>query len=250
MGFNRTTPWVGRAGTANVVLVPDRDELTLLPDRLRLPRGRSALPAEQVAQSQRGRVMQAVVEVVAERGYPQTSVQDVIVRARVSRKAFYDHFEDKQEAFAAAHLLASEQLLERVSAAVQAVQTGGWRGQLHAGVTAYLEGFVMAPAYATAFMVELLSAGHPLLDQRDLVLERYAANLAVAAHVACAGADGAAGRPEPSYQALIGAAGAADELTTREIRAGRFDTLPGLVEPIMEIHQAVITAGWAKDHLQ
>ncbi len=41
--------------------------------------------------------MQAIVEVVAERGYSGTSVQDVSRRARVSRTAFYDCFVDKQD---------------------------------------------------------------------------------------------------------------------------------------------------------
>lgn len=36
------------------------DELSLLPDRLGLPRGRAALPESEVAASQRGRIMQAV----------------------------------------------------------------------------------------------------------------------------------------------------------------------------------------------
>ena len=44
----------------------------------RLPRGRHGLPREAVTESQRNRIHQAMVEVVSERGYPETRVVDVI----------------------------------------------------------------------------------------------------------------------------------------------------------------------------
>ena len=75
-----------------------------MPDRIGLPRGRAALSEREVAASQRGRILQGVTEEVAARGYAATTVQHVISRARVSRRAFYDQFTDKQDAFARAHL--------------------------------------------------------------------------------------------------------------------------------------------------
>ena len=214
-----------------------RERLTLLPERMQLPRGRSALPDDQVAASQRGRIMQAIVEVVAERGYPSTSVQDVIRRARVSRTAFYDCFVDKQDAFAHAHAAASQQLLDLIAAAVHAVEGADWRTRHRAGVTAYLDGFRSAPAYAVSFMVELRSAGSRLLDQRDQVLERHARRIAAIAKDA---RHERPDRPTPSELAIIGAAAAGDELVAREVRAGRIAQLGELVGPIVEVHLAVI----------
>jgi AcrR family transcriptional regulator len=68
-----------------------------------LPRGRGALPREQVIHIQRTRILDALVDALAERGYGETSVQDVVARAGVSRATFYKHFQSKQEAFLAAH---------------------------------------------------------------------------------------------------------------------------------------------------
>ena len=48
----------------------------------RLPRGRHGLPREAVTESQRSRILQAMIEVVSERGYPETRVVDVIERRR------------------------------------------------------------------------------------------------------------------------------------------------------------------------
>src|SRR5215218_10272373 len=51
-----------------------------------LPRGPHQLAREVVAASQRGRMIEAMAEAVAEKGYPATTVADVVSRAGVSRK--------------------------------------------------------------------------------------------------------------------------------------------------------------------
>jgi AcrR family transcriptional regulator len=66
-----------------------------------LPRGRGALPREQVIYIQRMRILDAL-DILAERGDRETSVKDVIARAGVSRSTFYGIFAAKQEAFLAA----------------------------------------------------------------------------------------------------------------------------------------------------
>ena len=67
-----------------------------------LPRGRHGIPREEVLASQRGRMLVAMTEAVAERGFAKVTVADVIRRAGVSRETFYQHFSDKDDAFLAA----------------------------------------------------------------------------------------------------------------------------------------------------
>lgn len=214
-------------------------ELTLLPERTTLPRGMSALPEAEVAASQRGRILQGITEAVAEHGYHATSVKHVIERARVSRGSFYAAFTDKEDAFAAAHVAASRQLLDLVGAAVREVGDAAWRPRLEAGIRGYLEGFVSAPAYAVSFMIEVRAAGPRLLDQRDRVLERYAHRIGAVASAAYAEDPR---RRELSPMAVIALTGAADELATRQIRAGRIEQLGELLDPIVELHVAAMTA--------
>lgn len=217
--------------------VSSGEGLNLLPERIRLPRGRSALSADEVARSQRGRILQAIVEQVAAQGYHATSVQDVIARASVSRKAFYDYFVDKEDAFAEAHAEASQQLLDLIRAAARSAPATDWRARHRLAVRAYLDGLIAAPAYATSFIVELRSCGTRLLDQRDQFLELHARGIRTLAEQAHREHPE---RPLPSRLAVIGAAGAADELVTREVRAGRTGELARLRKPIVEIHLAVI----------
>src|SRR5207249_11332900 len=53
-----------------------------------LPRGPHGLAREVVQASQRARMLDAMAEAVAEKGYGAVSVADVIARAGVSRKTF------------------------------------------------------------------------------------------------------------------------------------------------------------------
>src|ERR671918_46522 len=71
------------------------------PDQL--PGGRHGLSPEQVAASQRSRVLTAMTESVGRHGYHEARVTDVIARAGVSRKTFYEHFGDKEDCFFAAY---------------------------------------------------------------------------------------------------------------------------------------------------
>lgn len=218
----------------------ERVELTLMPDRLGLPRGRSALPESAVAASRRGRILQAVTEEVAARGYAATTVQHVAARARVSRGAFYGMFADKQDAFAAAHLEASHQLLDLIRDRVATVADAPWRERLRAGVEAYLAGFESAPAYAASFLVELRAAGPRLLDQRDVVLREHARNFARLARAAAAEDPQVS---EPSELEVVGVIGAADELATLVIRGtapGEVPRVGELAEPILAIQEAVL----------
>src|SRR5262245_21237593 len=60
------------------------------------------LPAEEVALNQRERLFAALVAVVAEKGYEATRVEDLLDLSGVSRSAFYEHFNDKQDCLLAA----------------------------------------------------------------------------------------------------------------------------------------------------
>ena len=71
--------------------------------RWRPPSGRHRLPREVVAQSQRERMLEAMIRVVAKKGYAATTIADVTKAAGVSRTTFYELFEDKEACFLAAY---------------------------------------------------------------------------------------------------------------------------------------------------
>jgi AcrR family transcriptional regulator len=57
-------------------------------------RGAMTPPDRRVRRTRRA-LQQALIELIVERGYPRTTVQDVLDRADVGRSTFYAHFRDK-----------------------------------------------------------------------------------------------------------------------------------------------------------
>jgi AcrR family transcriptional regulator len=123
----------------------------------RLPRGRHGLPRELVARSQRERLLAAVVNVTARKGYEETSVADILEDAGVGRESFYELFDDKRACFLAAHAA----LVDRLEAAVQAAydEPGPWAERIRKCLAAMLEWFAADPAAARVTVVELAAIG-------------------------------------------------------------------------------------------
>lgn len=216
------------------------DGLTLLPARLGLPRGRSALPESEVAASQRGRIMQAVTDEVAEVGYAKATVAGITRRARVSRTTFYQSFDDKEHAFSAAYVAISDQVVSVIRERAAETDDSAWRERIELGIRALVESFESRPSYARSYMVEVHGAGERVLRQRDRVVERHSRSLARVAQLA--GEAGASVR-QPTELEVIGAIGATEELVARAARdvdARQHLSFRDIVPAIVTIHTAVL----------
>jgi AcrR family transcriptional regulator len=140
----------------------------------KLPRGRHGLPRETVTESQRGRIIQSMVEAAAERGFQDTRVVDVVEGAGVSRATFYDLFADIEDCFLAAYDAVSTRLFETASAAFNRSPDAPWAERVRDAMAAYLEELAKWPAGARFALVEVLAAGPKALVSRDAVLRQFA----------------------------------------------------------------------------
>lgn len=95
---------------------------------------------------------------VAECGYQATSVADVVGRAGVSRKTFYQQFAGKDECFAEAYGQAMEPLLEVTMSAFES-EGPPWARCLRGALTALCAALAANPAVARLCFVEALEAG-------------------------------------------------------------------------------------------
>jgi AcrR family transcriptional regulator/DNA-binding MarR family transcriptional regulator len=127
----------------------------------------------QVTEIQRSRMLAAAMEAVEEVGYARMTVAQVIGRAKVSRKTFYDVFADREDCFLAAfdHAIAQGSALVREAYA----QESGWRDGIRAGLARLLNLLEDEPALAKVCVVEALGAGPKVLEHRARVLEEAAA---------------------------------------------------------------------------
>jgi AcrR family transcriptional regulator len=142
-------------------------EMPTAADRVpqRLPRGRHGLPRRFIVHNQRERMLLAVAESVAEQGYATTTVADIIARARLSRRTFYEHFADKEECFLAAYDTVVEQLLAAVHHAYEQPET--WPQKVHDGLETFLGYLASEPAFARMCIVEVVAAGPEARARRD-----------------------------------------------------------------------------------
>lgn len=136
----------------------------------RLRPGPRTMPRVQVAEIQRGRLLGATIDVVEEVGYSRLTVAQVIARAKVSRKTFYDLFEDREDCF----LAVFDQTVERAGAiAAEAYAAeSNWRDGVRAGLLALLQFMDEQPALARICAVEALGAGTRVLARRTEVIDR------------------------------------------------------------------------------
>lgn len=131
----------------------------------RLPSGRHRLKPEDVLASQRGRLVVAFFEAIAEKGYAATTIAEVVTRAGVSRRTFYEQFASKEACYLAAFDECAQIVVDTMNSARDEVPTG-WRGYVEASLRAYLALLAAYPTLAHGFHVETLNAGPALYQRR------------------------------------------------------------------------------------
>jgi AcrR family transcriptional regulator len=139
---------------------------------LHLRPGRGGLPRGQVTEIQRSRMLTAAVEAVDEVGYARMTVAQVISRARVSRKTFYDVFADREDCFMAAFDQALDEARALAIAAYE--QQPEWREGIRAALARLLMFMEEEPSLAKLCVVEALGAGPRVLEHRARVLDEVA----------------------------------------------------------------------------
>jgi AcrR family transcriptional regulator len=203
----------------------------------RLPRGSHGLDRGVVEASQRARLLEAVGRAVAERGYAAATIDDIVRRARVSKKTFYEHFRDKEDCFLAAYEAAGEALLARVRAARSG--PGHWLSRTRSGIRAYLRWLAAEPALARVFLIEVAAAGPRAAERRQRLRDRYARLVQELQEEARADDASLPELPVEIFYALVGAV---DEVVVRRIGGAGAEGLPEL-EPIIFRLEVALLAG-------
>ncbi|MFL5884624.1 MAG: TetR/AcrR family transcriptional regulator [Thermoleophilaceae bacterium] len=205
---------------------------------LRIPAGRHALPPEEVGRLQRERLLRSVIACSARDGYQSTTIADIVARAEVSRTAFYEQFESKEECFLTAYAETSAAMREAV------VQSGrdapAWPQALDLGIATYFTWFSERPEVAAAFLVEIRVVGGPALDARSRVLEQMTARVRLLGERARHEQPQLPELGDIAYMSIIATT---DEMAHDYVRRGRTRALPELIAPSQEFARYVFQGG-------
>jgi AcrR family transcriptional regulator len=164
-------------------------------------RGRSSARV-QVSEMQRSRLLSAAAAVVSQEGYGRVTVAHITERARVSRRTFYDLFENREACLGA--------LIEDVLAAIEGEIAGAgldglsWRERVRGGLVAILSFFDREPVLAQVCVVQSLRGGADVLKRREEILARLVVVLDRGRDEGAAASRGS-GVTELTAEGLIGA---------------------------------------------
>ena len=121
-----------------------------------------------MSEIQRARLLAATVEVVSELGYVGMSTARVSRRAGVSRRTFYELFENREDCF----LAAFDDAVARATLLIQAAAgEASWREQVRAGLFTLLQFIGDEPGLGALVVVDALNAGPNVLARRAHWLE-------------------------------------------------------------------------------
>ena len=205
-----------------------------------LPRGRSRLPAPAVQASQRERILRSVVAAIADKGYPDVTVADIVRRAKVSRAAFYLHFRSREDCFLAATRRGGQLLFSHVLQAVRALPEDAPDEEvLRTGCRAYLGFLADEPAFARVFFIDMPAAGPATVERLQAAGSRFAEINAKWHRRARTRHPDWPAVPDEAYQAL---AGATAELIRSWVSADKTEALPELEDTLVALHLADMAA--------
>jgi AcrR family transcriptional regulator len=121
-------------------------------------------PRRQKKSTQRERILEGMIGVVAEHGYARASIAEVISRAGVSRPTFYEYFTDKSDCFVETLRTIREDLIVQAAEALGASEAGR---AIYAAVE-FLATFASSqPARARVMFSDAMGADEAALDVRD-----------------------------------------------------------------------------------
>lgn len=193
----------------------------------RLPKGPNKLSAEEIAESQRVRLMIAMSELLAERGWAGVTIGELVSRASVSRSAFYDHFDDKLACLLASYDFYSARLIS--DAAASLIAEGDADAIVRSALEAYMGAIQQSPVSARAYFVEMDSAGPEARRRRRDGAHVFAAMIADQ-HRRILEAAGSAS--VPPFLAYFGIAMALRELVRDELENDPDADLTGLIDDL------------------
>ncbi len=190
-----------------------------------------------VAANQRERITAAVGQAAAELGYAEMSVEAIVARAGVSRRTFYQHFKNKEDAFLAAYDAVVRQQSRHIRRAYFEETTVQQR--LRAGIRAYMEFIASEPGLARMCIVEVLAAGPRAMAKRAEAMQMFAEIIEDNIHELIPGCRRAALAAETIV-------GGIHEVVLSRILADRIDELPSLVDDLLA---AILMVGVSADTL-
>jgi AcrR family transcriptional regulator len=225
-GFDTLTWLDVNGGFLRVLSLPDAKSRSSPPQSAksggeryrRLPTGAHGIDPEEVKRDQRERLQNAIVELIAERGYRAVRILDLTKLARVSRPTFYSLYDDKEELLLAAY----DEIAQRAAkTAIEAYEVQGSQSErLRAAISAFTELAAAAPEAMSLMVLGAFGAGPKAIERRNRTLQALEQSIRSSRNGA---------EIDLTVKLMIGGI---REVTAARLRHGRGGELPGLADEL------------------
>jgi len=194
---------------------------------IKLTGGPHGIPRAVVHEVQRGRLLDALAEVISEEGYLDTTVHKILKRAGISRRTFYEIFTDKEDCFLVAYQEAADHVLVLVQ---RACRLGGDpEMRIENSLRAMLEFAEREPHVARMCIVEVMAAGETARERRAKTMERLTSLVADALDERCDS------RAEALLRARV-LTGGVHEMVYDALARGQVEGISDLAEEVVGSH--------------
>jgi AcrR family transcriptional regulator len=194
-------------------------------DRYRpLPTGTHGLDPELVKRDQRGRLRDAMIELIARKGYPSVRIVDLAKLAHVSQPTFYSLYTDKEELFLSAY----DEIAQRTARTVmKGYEPDGPRDvRLRVAMQAFAELAVAEPEAISMLVLGAFGAGPRALERRRDTLDALEQRI-----ITSRDRTPSRGKADLTIKAILGGI---REVTAERLRTGRAQELPSVVEELAD----------------
>jgi AcrR family transcriptional regulator len=188
-----------------------------------LPTGTHGLDPEVVKRDQRGRLQQAMIELIAEKGYPAVRIVDLTKLAHVSQPTFYSLFADKEDLFLSAYERVAARTAKTVLRAYEAEPSTD--GRLSVGMRAWTELAAAEPEAISLLVLGAFGAGAKALERRRLALDELERRVHAARSPIAGGGSRTGETADLTVKAILGGI---REITATRLREGHASELPAL----------------------
>lgn len=158
------------AGKLKAVTLDAPSETERAPGRGKYDRTRT--PDER-HKEQLERLLDAAGHVFAEVGWANATVETIVTRAGMSRRTFYEHFDDLRDCLLTFHQKATRRAFKMVELAVQNADARPDE-QLRMGVTGFLASIGMFPHIARVIFIVVRAAGPEFEAAHEQMMARFA----------------------------------------------------------------------------
>lgn len=191
----------------------------------------STASGDEAGHQHRSRLFEGMARAVAERGYADTTIADIVREASVSRRTFYEHFATKADCLTALYEAASHNALKVLREAID--PSHDWEQQVERALAAYLQCMAANPVLMRTLFVEILGLGAQGLAARRRVNQEIAAYMLEVVNRS----DGHLAVTPDLAMAVVGGI---HELVLQAIEDGRVTELPELTATATQLVKAVV----------